>query len=294
MSRPRLMFRPAQTVRPAPVSPRELRRLPGEPRLRRGRFARSLNGRRLGRSVGSGRRARAAAAACTCGGARAGPLGLLLAVGNLVAVVDPHLHADRTHGGASLGGAEVDLRAEGVQRDATLPVPLLAAHLGPAETTCRRDPHPERAGSHRGLDGPSHRAAERHASDELFRDALGEERGIGLGPNLAGRLVHVLDLHVDPLLRVPLDVLAESVDLDALAADHDAGTRGSDEDPDLVALALDVDGRDAGSRQPGADVLADPDVLVEVLGVITLGVPVALPRVDHPEPKSVRMDLVSH
>src|SRR5207253_10939417 len=132
------------------------------------------------------------------------------------------------------------------------------------------------------------------ASAGPFRDALRQQRSVGLRAHLAGGLVHVLDLHVDPLLRVPLDVLAEPVHLGALAADHDPGTRGPDEDPDLVALALDVDRRDARSGQPGADVLADPDVLMEVLGVVTLGVPIALPRVDHPEPESVRMDLVSH
>jgi hypothetical protein len=33
----------------------------------------------------------------------------------------------------------------------------------------------------------------------------------------------------------------QAVDLGAPCADHDAGAGGSDEDPDLVALALDVD-----------------------------------------------------
>ena len=177
---------------------------------------------------------------------------------------------------------------------AALAVPLLAAHLGAAQTPGARDPHAERAGAHRGLHGAAHRAAERHAADELLGDALREQRGVGLGPDLAGGLVHVLDLHVDALLRVALDVLAEAVDLGALAADHDAGARGADEDPDLVALALDVDRGDAGARQPRADVLADPDVLVEELGVVAPGVPVALPGVDDPEPEPVWVDLVSH
>jgi hypothetical protein len=77
---------------------------------------------------------------------------------------------------------------------------------------------------------------------------LREQRRVGLGPDLARGLVHVLDLHIDALLRVPLDVLAQAIDLGALAPDHDAGAGRADEHPDLVALALDVDRRDAGAR----------------------------------------------
>src|SRR5207342_510776 len=101
-------------------------------------------------------------------------------------------------------------------------------------------------------------------------------------------------LHVDALLGVALDVLTQTVHLGALAPDHDAGARGADEHPDLVALALDVDRGDAGAREARADVLADPDVLVEELRVVAARVPVALPGVDHPQPEPVWVDLVSH
>ena len=63
---------------------------------------------------------------------------------------------------------------------------------------------------------------------------------------------------------------------------------------DLVALAFDIDARDAGARQTRADVLTDPDVLVELVGVVPIREPVGLPWVDDPETEPVRVDLVTH
>jgi hypothetical protein len=163
----------------------------------------------------------------------------------------------------------------------------------PPRRPAGRDLHAEGAGTHRGLHGAAHRAAERHAALQLLGDVLRKQRGVGLGPDLARGLVHVLDLHVDALLRVALDVLAEAIHLGALPADHDARPRRADEHPDLVTLALDVDRRDAGARETRLDVLADPDVLMEELGVVTPGIPVALPGVDDTQPEPIRVDLVS-
>ena len=222
-------------------------------------------------------------------------LGLLLAVGHLVAVVDPHLHADRAERRLRGRRPEVHLRAERVQRHPALAVPLLAAHVGTAEAPRARHAHAQRTGAHRRLDGAAHRPAERHPPGELLGDALREQRGVRVRPHLAGGLVHVLDLHVHALLRVPLDVLAQAVHLGALAADHDAGAGRADVDPDLIALALDVDRGDPGARQPRADVLADPDVLVERLDVVApVRVPVRFPGVDDPQPEPVWVDLLSH
>src|SRR4051812_28133775 len=81
-------------------------------------------------------------------------------VGQDLALVDPDLHADAPERGAGLGVAVVDVGAQRVQRDATLAVPLLTAHLGAAEATATLHPDAERAGLHRGLHGTLHRAAE--------------------------------------------------------------------------------------------------------------------------------------
>ncbi len=209
-------------------------------------------------------------------------------------MIDPHLHADAAEGGLGLGGAEVDLGPQRVKRHPTFAVPLLASHLGTAQAPGCGDPNAQRPRAHGGLNRPAHGASESYAAGELLGDVLSKERGVGLGPDLAGGLVHVLDLHVDALLGEALDVLAQAIHLSALAPDHDAGARRADEYPHLVALALDVDGRDTGPRQPRTDVTPDPDVLVKVLRVVAVGVPIGLPGVDDPQPEPVRVDLVSH
>ena len=157
----------------------------------------------------AGRQARSASAGSD---ARASEraLGRLFAIGDLVAVVDPDLHADLAERGLGLGGAVVDLRAERVQRHAALAVPLATRHLGAAQPATGLHPDAQGAGAHGGLHGSTHRAAEGDTTDELLGDALRQQRGVGLGPRLAGGLVHVLDLHVDPLLGEALDVLAQA------------------------------------------------------------------------------------
>ncbi len=209
-------------------------------------------------------------------------------------MVDPDLHADLAERRLGLGGPEIDPRPERVQRDAALAVPLAPRHLRPTEPAAALNPNAEGARAHRGLYRPAHGTAEAHAAGELLGDALREQGRVGLRSRLRGGRVHVLDLHVHALLRDPLDVLADPIDLGALSADHDARASGPDVDPDLVALALDVDARDARAGQAGADVLADPDVLVQMGRVLAARVPVGLPGVDDPQPESVRIDLVTH
>src|SRR5439155_24664171 len=52
--------------------------------------------------------------------------------------------------------------------------------------------------------------------------------------------------------------------------------------------------RDAGPGELAVDVLADLHVPVQRLRVVLARVPLGLPRVDHAEPESVRINLVSH
>src|SRR5438093_1524079 len=134
-------------------------------------------------------------------------------------------------------------------RDPALAVPLAARHLGPAEAAPALHPHAQGPGPHSRLDAPAHGSAEGDPPGQLLGHALGEQRAVGLRPELARRRVHVLDLYVDPLLGHPLDVPADPVDLGALAADHDARAGRADEHPDLVAFPLDVDAGDAGPGQ---------------------------------------------
>ncbi len=243
----------------------------------------------------AGRRA-AGAAARRHPGDRAGTHagGLLFLHRDLVAVVDPHLHADDPERRLGLRRAVVDLGPERVQRDPAFAVPLAAGHLGAAEAAAALHPDALGAGAHRRLHGPAHGPAERHPAGQLLGHALREQGGVGLRPRVGRGLVHVLDLDVDALAGDALEVLADALDLGPLAADHDARAGRADEHPHLVALALDVDRGDAGARQPPADVLADADVLMEVRRVVASGVPVRLPGVDDPQPEPVRVDLMPH
>ena len=78
------------------------------------------------------------------------------------------------------GLAIVDLGAQGVQRHATLAVPLAATHLGAAEAAGALDTDTLGASLAGGLDGLAHGATEGHAALELLGDGLGDEHGVEL------------------------------------------------------------------------------------------------------------------
>src|SRR5262245_30272065 len=96
----------------------------------------------LGRPAAAGSRGHDALGAAAPGagglahghGGLAGDLLLALGlVGQYVALVEPHLHADAAGGGAGLAEAVVDVGPQGVAGDAALAVALGAGHLGAAE-----------------------------------------------------------------------------------------------------------------------------------------------------------------
>src|SRR4029079_405526 len=121
----------------------------------------------------------------------------------------------------------------------TLAVPLLAAHLGAAQTPAALHAHAEGAGLHRGLHCTLHRAPERDASGELVGDTLREQHRVDLG------LLDLLDVELD--LRVAADLaqaLAQTLGLRAAPTDHDAGARGVHVDAQAVTGALDLDPAD--------------------------------------------------
>ena len=91
-----------------------------------------------------------------------------------------------------------------------------------------------------------------------------------------------------------LELSLELVDLGALAADHDAGTRGADDQAQLVTGALDFDRADAGSLQLLLQLTLQLDVFDQQLVVVALNKPARPPRLVDAEPKSIRMDFLSH
>src|SRR6266545_7530401 len=205
-----------------------------------------------------------------------------------LAAHDPHLAADLPVRRLRLGEAVVDVRAQRVQRDAALAVPLVARHLGPAEPSGTGHADPLRAELLRGLDRLLHRPPERDAPLELGRDVLRDELRVGL------RLPDLDDVQVDLVRREGLEVLLDRLDPGAALADHDPGARGVDVDLDLVRGTLDLDPGDAGLAELLLHELAQVNVLVQPLRVVLLFVPLRVPGADDPEPKPDRMDFLSH
>src|SRR6476660_756564 len=210
-----------------------------------------------------------------------------------VALVDPHLDADATEGGAGLVEAVVDLRTQGVQRAATLAVELGARHLGAAEATGDLDTDALGAGAGGGLHALAHRTTERHTSRELLGDALRDELAVDLG------VLDLEDVELDLLAGELLELAADAVGLGATTTDDDAGTRGVDVDAEPVTGALDVDAGDAGAVHARGHELADRHVLLDVVAVaLTLlggvGEPTALVLRGDPETEACGVDLLAH
>src|SRR5262245_13432627 len=231
---------------------------------------------RRGSSIGSGPR-----------GGR-GRDGLRGARGRDVATVDPDLHADPAVGRVGVHLAVADVGAERPERDATLAVPLAAAHLGAAEAAGDHDLDALGAGLHRPLDGLLHRLLEGDSPAQLLADVGRDEVRVELG------LADLLDLQLDLALRERADLLAEDLDVLAALADDDARLGGVDGDRDLAEVALDLEAADAGVGEPLVDELADGHVLLEEVRVLLVVVPLRGPRARHPEPEPVRVDLVTH
>ena len=206
-----------------------------------------------------------------------------------VALVDPDLHADAAVGRLRLAEAVVDVGPQRVQRHPTLAVPLGAAHLGATEATRALHADAERAGLLRVLHRTLHRPAERDASGQLIGDALRDERGVELG------LLDLLDVQLDLVVAGDLrEPGTKAIGLGAAAADDDAGTSGVHVDAQPVTGALDLDAADRRVRHLRHEVVADLPVLDEVVGVLAVAEPPALPVGGDTEAEPVRVDLLAH
>src|SRR5207244_6187616 len=134
--------------------------------------------------------------------------------------------------------AVIDVGAQRVQRHAALAVPLHAGDLGAAETARAVDADAFGAETHRRLHGALHGAAERDAALELLGDRFGDQGGVELG------LADFDDVDDDVGGGDICNALAQLVDVGALLADHDAGTRRMDRHAALLVRTLDTDSGD--------------------------------------------------
>ena len=80
----------------------------------------------------------------------------------------------------------------------------------------------------------------------------------------------------------------------AAAADDDSGARRVDANRNLVGIALDLDARDTGVGQHALDGATHAQILVQLLRVVLVGVPLAVPGVDIAEAEAVGVNFLAH
>src|SRR4029079_2859531 len=206
-----------------------------------------------------------------------------------LALVDPYLDADAAVGRLRLGKAVVDVGTDRVERDAALRVALAAAHLATAEPTAALDLDALGARAHRRRERALHRAPERHAVLELLGDRLRDQLRVQLGA------LDLVDVDVDGLAGDRVELLAKRVHLDARLADHDARAGGVDVHGDPLLVLADQDVGQPRVRELAVDVVADPDVLEDVVGDLLLArPPVGLPVVHDADPEAAGVHLLAH
>src|ERR1700722_12700152 len=211
-------------------------------------------------------------------GPRIVALGHLLVLGHRIvledfALEDPDLDAAGAERGERGRDAIIDVGAQRMQRHAAFAIPLHARDFGAAETARAVDADTLGAQAHRRLHGALHRAAERDTALELLRNRFGDQRGVKLG------LADLDDVDDDVGGRDIGDALAQLVDVGALFADHDAGTRGVDRHAALLVRTLDHDPGDGRLLQLLVQYFADFDILMQQLAVFVLACePTGIPR----------------
>src|SRR6267378_4342927 len=207
-------------------------------------------------------------------------LGHLLVLGHRVvlkdfALEDPDLDAAGSERRKRGRDTVIDIGAQRVQRHAAFAIPFHPRDFG-AET-------------HRRLHCALHGAAERDAALELLCDRFGDQRGVEFG------LADLDDVDDDVGGGDIGNALAQLVDVGALLADHDAGTRRMDRHTALLVRTLDHDPGDRRLLQFLVQHLADFDILVQQFAVFVLaGVPTGIPRPVDAETQSDWIDLLTH
>src|SRR6266480_515257 len=215
-----------------------------------------------------------------------------LALVEHLALEYPHLDADDAVGGVRFRQTVIDVGAEGVQRNSPLAIPLGAGDFRAVEASGDAHLHAQRAAAHGAHDRALHGAAEHHALLDLLRDAVADQLRIELGLSDLGDVqAHVIHRHAEERRSL----LAQLLDVLALLADDDAGTRGLDGDVDLLGGAFDQNTAHRGLGEPALEELAHPEVGIHVHRELSLaGIPARGPVAGDPQPYPQRIDLLTH
>src|SRR5213079_1530040 len=127
------------------------------------------------------------------------------------------------------------------------------------------------------------------AALELLGDRFGDQGGVEFG------LADFDDVDDNVGSRGVGNPLAQLVNVGALLADHDAGTRRMDRHAALLVRALDHDAGDGCLLELLVQDLADLDVLMQELAVFVLASePTGIPRAVDAETQSDWIDLLTH
>src|SRR5690606_15156144 len=123
-------------------------------------------------------------------------------------------------------------------------------------------------------------------------DAFGDQHGVELGlANLGDVDAHVCDRH----LHHPRDLATQLLDVLALLADHDAGTRGVNGDVHFARGALDLNAADGSLGELLLQQLAHLEVGVHVRReVLARGIPLRGPLTGDAEAEADRIDFLTH
>src|SRR5437588_2260848 len=204
-----------------------------------------------------------------------------------LAFEDPYFDADDSVRRLGQGQTVIDVGLERVQRKAPVLIPLGARDFGAVQAPAHADFDALRAEAESRFHGLLHGATEGDTALQLRGDVLSDQLSVKL------RTLDFLDVDVDLAVDHLLQLVAQLVDLGALASDDDAGTRGVDIDAHLVGRALDVDLRDSGVGEALFQIVAKLQIAMQRLGVSLPGKPAGVPRLVDTKPKSVGVDLLT-
>src|SRR6201992_988842 len=220
--------------------------------------------------------------------------GHLLVLGHRVVLEDltledPDLDAAGTERGERRRHAVINIGAQRMQRHPPLAIPFHPGDFSAAETTRAVDTNTLGPKKHRRSHRALHGTAECDAALELLRDRFGNQGCVEL------RLADFDNVDDDIGRSDVGDALAQLVDVGALLADHDAGTRRMDRHPALLVRTLDHDPGDGRLLEFLVQDLADLHILMQQLAVFVLaGEPTGIPRTVDADAQPDWIDLLTH
>src|SRR5690606_2282798 len=165
--------------------------------------------------------------------ARGGGFGRHFAVGQHVALVDPHFDADDAVSRLGFGRAVVDIGAQGVQGHTAFAIPLGTGDFDAVQATRAHDLDALGAKTHGVLHGAFHGAAELDALFELLGDGIGHQLCVGFG------LADLFDVDVHRHAHQTLQIRLEVLDVLAALADHHTRTSRVNSDACILGRTLD-------------------------------------------------------